>query len=304
MARIFSQKGGTQIAYIQTSMSSRFMQKSIKGEVLFEGIGIHTGKPSSICLKPAPVDYGIRFFRRDRGTEIAASIDSVRDSRFATTIGSDGVSIRTVEHLLAALYGLGICNVLIEIEGDEIPALDGSAWVFVKGILEKGVEDQGLPCRVLKVPHLLEVSSNGSWMKVEPSDRLLITYEIEYSHPVIRKQSVSFEIDTEVFIRDICKARTYGFLSEYQHMLRMGFASGGSFDNTLVLDKERLLNEHGLRYEDEFVRHKILDFLGDLSLLGARVLGHFYGHRAGHAIHLNLLKKLKAAHDARNKGCF
>jgi len=266
-------------------------QKTIKSEISVSGVGIHTGKKINIRLIPAKRDTGIIFYRTDRGLPIKAKLPFVIDTSLATTIGIDGVKIRTVEHLLASLYVFGITNIIIEIDGSEIPVMDGSAIDFAKTILKTGIAKQGKTIPSLKITKPIFYEEARSKIIAKPYKGFKITYKIFYEHPLILEQSLSIEINEQNFLSDIAPARTFGFLKDIQYLLQNGFARGGSLENALVLDEKGVLGGK-LRFRDEFVRHKILDAIGDLSLLGYPVKGHFIIEKGGHTAHVNFLKHL------------
>jgi len=266
-------------------------QKTIKSEISVSGVGIHTGKKINIRLIPAKRDTGIIFYRIDRGLPMKAKLPFVIDTSLATTIGIDGVKIRTVEHLLASLYVFGITNIIIEIDGSEIPVMDGSAIDFAKTILKTGIAKQGKTIPSLKITKPIFYEEARSKIIAKPYKGFKITYKIFYEHPLILEQSLSIEINEQNFLSDIAPARTFGFLKDIQYLLQNGFARGGSLENALVLDEKGVLGGK-LRFRDEFVRHKILDAIGDLSLLGYPVKGHFIIEKGGHTAHVNFLKHL------------
>lgn len=266
-------------------------QKTIKSEISISGVGIHTGKKINIRLIPAKRDTGIVFYRTDRGLPIKAKLPFVIDTSLATTIGIDGVKIRTVEHLLATLYVFGITNLIIEMDGSEIPVMDGSAIDFAKTILKTGIAKQGKTIPSLKITKPIFYEEIRSKIIAKPYKGFKITYKIFYEHPLILEQSLSIEINEQNFLRDIAPARTFGFLKDIQYLLQNGFARGGSLENALVLDEKGVVGGK-LRFRDEFVRHKILDAIGDLSLLGYPLKGHFIIEKGGHTAHINFLKHL------------
>jgi len=266
-------------------------QKTIKSEISISGVGIHTGKKINIRLIPAKRDTGIVFYRTDKGLPIKAKLPFVVDTSLATTIGIDGVKIRTVEHLLATLYAFGITNLIIEIDGSEIPVMDGSAIDFARVILKTGIAKQGKTTPSLKITKPVFYEEARSKIIAKPYKGFKITYKIFYEHPLILEQSLSMEINEQNFLSDIAPARTFGFLKDIQYLLQNGFARGGSLENALVLDEKGIVGGK-LRYRDEFVRHKILDAIGDLSLLGYPVKGHFIIEKGGHTAHINFLKHL------------
>ncbi len=272
-------------------------QKTIKSEISFTGIGIHTGKIINIRLIPAQRDTGVVFYRKDKGVSFKAKLPFVIDTSLATTIGFDGIKIRTVEHLLASFHALGITNIIVELDGGEIPVMDGSALKFVEAILQVGIAKQGKTMPILKITNPFIYEEKFSRVSVFPHKGFRITYKIFYEHPLIGEQTLSMDINGTNFVREIAPARTFGFLRDIQYLLKNGFARGGSLDNAIVLDEKGLVGS-SLRFRDEFVRHKILDALGDFSLLGYPLQGHFVIEKGGHTAHVNFLKNLLQA------GCF
>ncbi|RLD93314.1 MAG: UDP-3-O-[3-hydroxymyristoyl] N-acetylglucosamine deacetylase [Aquificota bacterium] len=265
-------------------------QRTLEREIEIKGYGLHTGKPSTIRVRPAPVDTGIVFVRE--GVEIPAHYSHVVDVSRATNLGKNGVVVRTVEHLLSALAGLGIDNAVIEVEGgEEIPGMDGSSSVFTRRILEAGVKEQDKPrrcCRVVK-PFRVE-REDGSFMEVSPNGGGFKAHcAIKYEHPFLSYQATSFEHDPDGYVEGVAPARTYCFYEEIAHLLKQGLGRGGNIKNAVVIGKEGVLNGPP-RFEDEPVRHKLLDLLGDLKLLGLPIMGELRAFKAGHAMHLRFLK--------------
>jgi UDP-3-O-[3-hydroxymyristoyl] N-acetylglucosamine deacetylase len=259
------------------------------------GIGLHTGKPVQLTLHPARANSGILFVRSDGAhpVEIPARPGALADTRCATTLGRGEATVGTVEHLLAALFGLGIDNVRIEVDGAEVPVMDGSAVSFVFLVRAAGVYQQQEKRRVLRIRHPVEVHDGERQIRIEPSRSFKVSYLIDFDHPAIGRQAIrGLELSEEVFEREICRARTFGFLDEVEALWNGGLARGGSLDNTVVLDGSRILNRDGLRFRDEFVRHKILDLLGDLALLGMPLQGHVKVKRGGHALHQRFVAEL------------
>jgi len=270
-------------------------QRTIKKEVSCVGIGLHTGKRVNMKIKPAPSNTGIIFVRKDieGNPEIPVNTDNVRDTQRATNIFSNGYRVQTIEHLLATFYGFGIDNVIVELDAPEVPAMDGSAFSFVFLIqMEAGIaiQDEFKKFLVIKRPFRLE--KDGSVIEVYPSSELRIEYFIDFDHPLLRNQYYDFRFSTKNFIHEISRARTFGFLNEVRMLRKMGCAQGGSLDNAIILDDFRVLNPEGLRFKDEFVRHKILDFIGDIATLGMPIIGHFIVKKAGHSLNHFMLKKL------------
>ncbi|MAE94722.1 MAG: UDP-3-O-[3-hydroxymyristoyl] N-acetylglucosamine deacetylase [Deltaproteobacteria bacterium] len=276
-------------------------QRTIAAKISCTGIGLHTGQPVQLTLHPARAGAGIVFVRSDLAhpVEIPACRDSVTSTQMATTLGVGDASVSTVEHLLSALYSLGIDNVRIEVDGPEIPVMDGSSASFVFLIRAAGLYEQGAPRARLCMTQPLEVRDGDRSMRIEPHGSLRISYLVDYAHPAIGKQSLeSVEIDGDTFEAEIGRARTFGFLQEVENLWRNGLARGGNLDNTVVMDEHRVLNEDGLRFGDEFVRHKILDLIGDLCLLGRPLAGHVIAVRGGHALHTALVEKILASPEA------
>ncbi|MGO9612962.1 MAG: UDP-3-O-acyl-N-acetylglucosamine deacetylase [Dissulfurispiraceae bacterium] len=273
------------------------LQRTLKKQVLFRGIGLHTGKHTTVKLKPAPRDTGIVFYRTDKGALIRASIASVGETAFATTIGLNGVRIKTVEHLLAAASGLGIDNMVIEVDGPEVPILDGSSTHLVEMILEAGIAKQGKERPVLKITRPLMYKDAHARITALPYEGMRISYYIQFNHQLLGEQEYSLELTEENFIREIAPARTFGFLQDVETLRANGLAKGGSFDNAVIIGEQGVLNATGLRFHDEFVRHKILDAIGDLSLIGFPIEGHVILEKAGHTANINFLRKLHSAID-------
>jgi UDP-3-O-[3-hydroxymyristoyl] N-acetylglucosamine deacetylase len=268
-------------------------QHTIRKPVGIEGIGLHSGKVARITLSPAPADSGIVFRVRATGQRIPARADRVVNSHYATTVGVNGTRIQTVEHLMAAVSGFGVDNVEIEVDGPEIPALDGSAKPFVALLSLAGRVQQSARLRPLTIPCALRVGGNGRWMQIVPSDTFRITYTLDNEHPAIGTQVLSWTPTERSFVEDFAPARTYGFLKDLGLMRKNGLARGGSLDNAIVLGNQGALT--GLRYRDEFVRHKILDLLGDLALLGRPLMGHVIARNGGHALNLELVQTIQRA---------
>jgi UDP-3-O-[3-hydroxymyristoyl] N-acetylglucosamine deacetylase len=271
-------------------MDSR--QRTVRREISCKGIGLHSGKEVSLKIKPAPVDSGIVFERMDipGACKIKASFDNVVQTNMATTIGVNGYRIATVEHLMAALFGMGIDNAMVQVEGGEVPIMDGSSAPFVDLLDRAGVEIQENYKRFFLVKKPMKLTDGNRSIQVTPSDELKISYRIDFNHPLIKDQSYEMTFSKNSFIHEISKARTFGFLRDVQTLWDNGLAKGGSLENAIVIDESGILNNDGLRYKNEFVRHKLLDFIGDLAILGATVIGHFVVERSGHAFNQELLK--------------
>ncbi len=268
------------------------LQRTLKQEVSFEGIGLHTGRNTKVCLKPAPRDTGILFIRSDKNLAIKASIGSVTDTAFATTIGFNGAKIRTVEHMLAALAGLGIDNAFIEVNGSEIPILDGSSIDLTSMILNSGIAKQSKKRPYIRITSPIVLTDGHAEIAAFPYNGRRITYRIHFTHHLLGEQKLSLDLNEESFTMEIAPARTFGFLKDVEYLKANGFARGGSFDNAIILGETGVLNSTGLRFKDEFVRHKILDLIGDLSLSGFPIQGHIIANKSGHTTNLKFLKKL------------
>jgi UDP-3-O-[3-hydroxymyristoyl] N-acetylglucosamine deacetylase len=268
-------------------------RRTLKRSVGCTGIGLHSGKPVRLEMRPAGPGHGIRFLRTDVGVEIPAQVENLGKLDHATSLVRDGVSIDTVEHILSALHGLGVDDALVEVSGPELPILDGSAAPFVLLIHEAGLRPQAVARRYLKVLKPVEVVRGGKWARLVPADHLRITYSIGFDHPLLRQQALSIRVSPASFAEEIAPARTFGFLRDVESLRRAGLALGGSLDNAIVIGESGILNNK-LRFEDEFVRHKILDALGDLALLGHPLVGHLEACKAGHALHAALVQELLA----------
>jgi len=284
-------------AALKRSMNA---QRTLRRPVSCSGIGLHSGNKVTLSLKPAPADYGIRFQRSDLGgLEIPATVTHLGGIRLATGLTREAVSVETVEHLLAALTALGIDNCIVELNTPEVPIMDGSAAPFVYLILnEAGVRRLPAPKKFLKVLRPISLSQGDKRIALYPSDHFKVTYSISFDHPLIRHQSRTMKITDETFVEEIAPARTFGFLKEVEMLRQRGLALGGSLDNAIVLGETGVLNQNALRFEDEFVRHKILDAIGDLSLVGYPVIGHLVAHRAGHALHTAFAARILEEVDA------
>ncbi len=269
-------------------------QHTLKKEVRCEGTGLHSGLDIALRLKPAPENFGVRFRRLDlpERPTVVARYDEVTDTSLATTIGSNGATVSTIEHLMAAFVGMGVDNVLVELTGPEVPILDGSAAGYFKLIQKSGLKKQGAYRHYFKVERPFTVREGDAFIKAIPSDQFEVCYTIEFPHPLIGRQEFSWCFEKSAFARDIAKARTFGFLKDVQQLQRMGLARGGSLENAIVFDDRGLLNDEGFRYPDECVRHKVLDFMGDVALAGKPLLGRFEVHKAGHKLHNQFLETL------------
>ena len=272
------------------------MQNTVKSAVTFKGLGLHTGKPVRMTVSPASADYGIWFRRTDLeqgDTLIAARWDTVVPSKLCTLVANDdGASVSTIEHIMAALAGLAINNALIEIDGPEVPILDGSAAPFVGAILAKGIRPQSAPARAIRVLKTVEVRDGDAVARLEPAEMLEIDFHIDFDEAAIGDQSFRLNMSNGAFVRELCDSRTFCRQADVEDMRARGLALGGTLENAVVFDGDRVLTPGGLRHANEPVRHKMLDALGDLSLAGAPLLARYIGERAGHALTNRLLHKL------------
>ena len=276
-------------------------QRTLEQSVGCSGIGLHSGKKVNMVLKPAPINHGIKFVRKDLPDDptIPARFNCVVDTSLATVIGLDGAIVSTIEHLMACLAGLSIDNLIVELDSYEVPVMDGSAGPFTRMILDAGIREQRAERHFFVLNEPIELEQDGKFVGAYPDTTFKITCTIEFEHHLIRKQSYSIEVVDHIFHREISSARTFGFLHEVEYMKRYGLARGGSLDNAVVIDKSDILNEEGLRYKDEFVRHKLLDCIGDFSLLGMPILGHIVTKKSGHAFNHAFLEKFFS-----NKTCW
>ncbi|WP_123402088.1 UDP-3-O-acyl-N-acetylglucosamine deacetylase [Inmirania thermothiophila] len=277
-------------------------QRTLKNVIRATGVGLHTGEKVYLTLRPAAPDTGIVFRRvdLDEPVEIRATPENVGDTCLSTTLERDGVRISTVEHLLSAFAGLGIDNAYVDVSAPEVPIMDGSAGPFVFLIQSAGVEEQGVPKRFIRIRRPVVVEDGDKWARFDPYDGFKVAFEIDFDHPVFRGRRQRAEIDfsSTSFIKEVSRARTFGFLSDIERLRERRLALGGSLDNAVVVDDYQVVNEDGLRYEDEFVKHKILDAIGDLYLLGHSLIGAFSGYKSGHALNNRLLRRLVAEEDA------
>ena len=274
-------------------------QQTIKTQISCDGVGLHTGKRVNLTLKPAGPDYGIRFVRVDLPgmPVIEAKKSQVVDTRLATSLGLNGYRIYTVEHLLSALAGVGIDNASIEIDSSEVPIMDGSAAHFTSLLQGVGFKTQENRKKFLRIKKPVMVQEGDKYIHLFPHSEFKISYTIEFDHPILQRQSYALVVRNKTFIEEISRARTFGFLKDVETLKQNGFAKGGSLENAVVIDAQGVLNEEGLRYEDEFVRHKILDLIGDLSLVGKPILGHIVAFKSGHTLNYALIKKLLSEKD-------
>ncbi|HKK16101.1 MAG TPA: UDP-3-O-acyl-N-acetylglucosamine deacetylase [Gammaproteobacteria bacterium] len=271
-------------------------QRTLKNVIRATGVGLHTGKKILLTLCPAPVNTGIIFRRVDQNpaVEIQAKPENVGDTRLSTTLVRDGIRISTVEHLLSALAGFGIDNAYVELSSDEVPIMDGSAGPFVFLIQSAGVKEQNASKQFIRIKHEVRVTDGDKWAMFQPFSGFKVGFTIEFDHPVFNEKNCQAEIDfsTTSFVKEVSRARTFGFMRDVELLREKNLALGGSLDNAVVVDDYRILNTDGLRYEDECVKHKILDAIGDLYLLGHSLIGSFTGFKSGHELNNRLLKEL------------
>lgn len=273
-------------------------QRTLKNVIRATGVGLHTGKKVFLTLRPAAIDTGIVFRRvdLDHPVEIKASPEFVGDTRLSTSLEKGDVKISTVEHLLSAMAGMGIDNAYVDLSAPEVPIMDGSAGPFVFLIQSAGIEEQNAAKRFIRIKRTVKVQEDDKWASFEPFDGFKVGFTIDFEHPAFRKVDQTAEVDfsTTSFVKEVSRARTFGFMRDIEKLRERELALGGSLDNAIVVDEYRVLNEDGLRYEDEFVKHKILDAIGDLYLLGHSLIGAFRGYKSGHALNNRLLCALMA----------
>ncbi|OMH36557.1 UDP-3-O-acyl-N-acetylglucosamine deacetylase [Motiliproteus sp. MSK22-1] len=277
-------------------------QRTLKNAIKATGVGLHTGEKVYLTLKPAPVDTGIVFRRIDLDppVEIKAWAENVGDTTMSTNLANNGVRVATVEHLLSALAGLGIDNAYIELSAEEVPIMDGSAAPFVFLIQSAGIQEQDAPKAFIRIKRKVMIEQGGKWACFEPFDGFKVGFTIEFDHPVFRDRNKQCCLDfsSTSFVKEVSRARTFGFMRDIEHLRAQNLALGGSMDNAIVVDDYRVLNEDGLRYDDEFVKHKVLDAVGDLYLLGKSLIGEFKGFKSGHYLNNLLLRELLNDKDA------
>lgn len=275
-------------------------QRTVAGPVQCAGTGVHSGKTVQMTIKPAPSNHGVWFVRTDLPgrPEIPARFNRVVDTSLATVIGDNGCIVSTIEHLMAAFAGLSIDNAIVEIDAYEVPIMDGSAGPFTDAIRAVGVKEQNGPRCFFMINEPIELADKTRSVAIYPDDAFRITCAIDFNHPLVGKQTMTVEMDDELFATEISPARTFGFLREVEYLKRFGLARGGSLENAVVLAEDGVINDGGLRYKDEFVRHKLLDCIGDFSLLGMPMLGHVVAYRSGHAFNHAFLEKFFASKTA------
>ena len=277
-------------------------QRTLKNVIRATGVGLHTGEKVYLTLRPAAVNTGIVFRRVDLDpvVELRADPNQVGDTRLSTALQEGDVSVSTIEHLMSALAGLGIDNVYVEITSPEVPIMDGSAAPFVFLVQSAGVVEQTAPKKFIRVKKAIKIEEGDKWAQFEPFEGFKVSFAIDFDHPIFAKspQQATVDFSTTSFVKEVSRARTFGFMHEVEALREAGLALGGSHDNAIVMDSYTILNDDGLRYEDEFVKHKILDAIGDLYLLGHQLIGAFSAYKSGHALNNKLLRALIAQPDA------
>jgi len=273
-------------------------QRTLKNSIKATGVGLHSGEKVYLTLRPAPENTGIIFRRIDLEppVEIPARAENVGDTTLSTTLVKEGVRISTVEHLLSAMAGMGVDNAYIDLSASEVPIMDGSAGPFVFLLQSAGIVEQSAAKRFIRIKRNVVIEEGDKWVRFEPYEGFKVSFIIDFEHPAIQGHSQSAEMDfsSTSFVREVSRARTFGFMSQIEQLRENNLALGGSLNNAIVMDEYRVLNEDGLRYDDEFVKHKILDAIGDLYLLGSSLIGAFSGHKAGHALNNKILRELLA----------
>lgn len=277
-------------------------QRTLKNSIRATGVGLHTGEKVYLTLKPAPVDAGIVFRRTDLEppVEVRANPDNVGDTTMSTTLVNGPVRISTVEHLLSALAGLGVDNVIVELTAPEVPIMDGSSGPFVFLIQSAGIVEQDAAKKFIRIKREVSVSDGDKRVSFKPYEGFRVSFTIDFNHPAFCSETLNASVDlsTTSFVKEVSRARTFGFMHEIEYLRSIGLARGGSLDNAIVVDQEQVLNEEGLRYKDEFVKHKILDAIGDLYQLGYSLIGEFIAYKSGHALNNAALRALLADQDA------
>lgn len=277
-------------------------QRTLKNVIRATGVGLHSGEKVYMTLRPAAPDTGIVFRRTDfpRTVEIKAQAHLVGDTSLCTALIENNVQVKTIEHLLSAMAGLGIDNAYVDLSTAEVPIMDGSAGPFVFLLQSAGIEEQNKAKKFIRIKNTIKVEDGDKWARFEPFDGFKVGFTIDFNHPMFHKSVSSAEIDfsSTSFVKEVSRARTFGFMKDIEYLRERNLVLGGSMDNAIVLDDYRVLNEDGLRYEDEFVKHKILDAIGDLYLLGHSLIGAFYGYKSGHALNNKLLLALLAEQSA------
>ena len=277
-------------------------QRTLKNVIRATGIGMHSGEKVVMTLRPAPANTGIVFRRTDLEPvrELRAEPERVGDTALSTTlVGDDGTRVATIEHLMSALAGLGIDNLYVDLTAAEVPIMDGSAAPFVFLIQSAGIAEQGAAKRFIRIKKPLALDEGDRWARFEPFEGFRVGFEIDFDHPVFKRRNCKVDMDfsTTSYLKEVSRARTFGFMRDIEYLRQRNLVLGGSLDNAVVVDDYRVLNTDGLRYEDEFVKHKVLDAIGDLYLLGAGLIGRFVGYKSGHALNNSLIRELLARED-------
>lgn len=279
-----------------------FKQRTLKSVIRAAGVGLHTGEKVAMTLRPAPPNTGIVFRRIDLPApiDIAADAFRVSDARLCSTLEANGAKVATVEHVMSAFAGLGIDNAYVDLTGPEVPIMDGSASPFVFLIQSAGIEEQPAPKRFLRIKSSVEVREGDKWARFEPFEGFKLSFSIEFDHPAFERSAQAAHVDfaNTSYVKEVARARTFGFIQDVEALRSSGLALGGSLDNAIVVDEYRILNAEGLRYGDEFVKHKLLDAIGDLYLAGHPLIGYFSAHKSGHALNNRLLRETLASKDA------
>ena len=277
-------------------------QRTLKNVIKATGITLHGGERAEITLRPAPVNTGIIFSRTDLNpiVDIPANALNVGETTLSTTLIKDGVRVSTVEHLLSAFAGLGIDNAYVDVTAPEIPIMDGSAGPFVFLIQSAGIEEQSAPKRFIRIKEKIKITDGDKWVTLEPFDGFKVTFTIDFKHPLFKSNTMTTSLDFSSlsYVKEVSRARTFGFMADFEKLQSMNLARGASLDNAIAIDDFRILNEDGLRYENEFVKHKILDAVGDLYLVGSSLVGAFSGYKSGHALNNRILRELLARKEA------
>jgi UDP-3-O-[3-hydroxymyristoyl] N-acetylglucosamine deacetylase len=277
-------------------------QRTLKSLVQATGVGLHTGEKVSLTLRPAPVNHGIVFYRVDLNpvVKLKAEAHAVHDTRLSTCLEENGARVATIEHLMSAFAGMGIDNVIVELNSSEVPIMDGSAGTFIFLIQSAGMVEQTAAKKFVRIVKTVEVKDGDKWVRFEPYNGYKLNFTINFPHPVFTntRQQVTVDLGEHSYIKQVSRARTFGFMQEVEYMRSQGLALGGNLDNAIVMDEYRVLNPDGLRSDDEFVKHKVLDAIGDLYLLGHPLIGAFSGYKSGHALNNALLRALLADADA------
>jgi UDP-3-O-[3-hydroxymyristoyl] N-acetylglucosamine deacetylase len=277
-------------------------QRTLKNPVQATGVGLHTGERVDLALRPAPANSGIVFRRMDISPSVAirAEAYSVKDTRLSTCLEMDGVRVSTIEHLMSAFAGLGVDNAIVELNSAEIPIMDGSAGTFIFLLQSAGIVEQSAAKQFIRIKKTVEVKDGDKWVRFEPFNGYKLGFTINFAHPVFAntKQNVTVDLGENSYIKEVSRARTFGFMQDVEAMRAQGLALGGNLDNAIVMDEYRVINPDGLRFEDEFVKHKVLDAIGDLYLLGHPLIGAFSGYKSGHALNNALLRALLADEQA------